>query len=235
MILQKFMMLLVALFSFTVIGSFEEKPVPVTTKEISKLEYQKFYEHTQTRLPNWQDHFKKYARQYDIPWALLAAVAYQESKWDETAVSYTGVKGMMQITLQTAEYLGIEDREDPVQSIEGGANYLRYLFDKTPAYLSNYERWTQALAGYNMGWAHVRDARRLAVELRLNPFRWKDFKKVIPKLEDEKYFSKLTFGFARGRETIQFVDNVMVYYKLLNKASAMTLLTSRDSNSILFN
>lgn len=236
MILQKFVMLLIALFSFTVIGSFEEKPMPVTTKDISKIGAQKFYEHTQTRLPVWQEQFKKYARQYHIPWTLLAAVAYQESKWDNSAISHTGVKGLMQITLTTAKHIGIEDREDPIQSIQGGAYYLKYLYNKTPAYLSNYERWTQALAGYNMGWAHVRDARKLAVELKRNPYRWKEFRKVIPKLEDEEHFEKLAFGYARGKETVQFVDNVLIYYKLLSKIQTPTLLTLRDDpNSITFN
>jgi membrane-bound lytic murein transglycosylase F len=235
MILQKFLMLLLALFSVTVIGSFEEKVAPVSTKEISKMQYQRFYEHTQTRLPTWEALFKSYAHEYHIPWALLAAVAYQESKWDEQAVSYTGVRGLMQITTSTAKHLGIDDREDPVQSIQGGAYYLRYLYDKTPAYLSNYERWTLALAGYNMGWAHVRDARKLALKLHVNPFRWKQFKKVIPKLEDEEYFTDLTFGYARGRETVHFVDNVLVYYKLLNKTQPTAVLTQRDSNSIQFN
>lgn len=227
MILQKFLMLSLALFSFTVIGSYEEKSSPLMTKEISKMQYQKFYEHTQTRLPMWQPLFKKYARANHLPWTLLAAVAYQESKWDETAVSHTGVKGMMQLTLKTAQHLGVEDREDPEQSIQGGAIYLRYLFNKTPAYLSNYERWTQALAGYNIGWAHVRDARRLAAELRKNPYRWKDMKKIFPKLEDEEYFSNLTFGYARGRETVQFVDNVLSYYSLLSTTPKQTLLGAR--------
>lgn len=226
MILQKFLMLLIALFSFTVIGSYEETPAPLMTKDISKFQYQKFYEHTQTRLPQWEALFKEYARKNHIPWTLLAAVAYQESKWDNSAVSYTGVKGMMQLTLKTAKYVGIEDREDAEQSIQGGAFYLRYLFNKTPAYLPNYERWTQALAAYNIGWAHLRDARRLAVELRKNPNRWKDIRKVLPKLENEEHYSKLTFGYARGRETVQFVDNTLVYYKLLTTNPKQTLLTS---------
>ncbi len=235
MILQKFVTLLIALFSFSILGSFEEKVPVATTNEITKLQYQRFYEHTQTRLPEWKSTFRRFARQNDIPWALLAAVAYQESKWDHRAVSYTGVKGMMQITLSTAKHIGIVDREDPVQSIQGGAFYLKYLFNKTPAYISNYERWSLALAGYNIGWAHVRDARRLALELKKNPFNWKDFKTVIPKLEDENYYENLTFGYARGKETVQFVDNVMIYYKLLNQSKPRTLLTSRDSNSITFN
>lgn len=221
-------MLLIALFSFRVIGLVEEKPTENSTKNISKFEYQKFYEHTQTRLPEWKKVFKKYAKEHNIPWTLLAAVAYQESKWNEAAVSHTGVKGLMQITLPTAEYLGIVDREDPVQSIQGGAFYLKYLYSKTATNISNYERWTQALAAYNMGWAHVRDAKRLAIQLNHNPNHWKEFKKVIPKLEDQKYYSQLSFGYARGRETVQFVDSVLGYYKLLNQSFTQPLLTSRD-------
>jgi membrane-bound lytic murein transglycosylase F len=228
MITQKILMLLLALFSFTIVGSFEYKSSEFTPKNISKLEYQKFFEHTQTRLPEWQSEFKKYARKYNIPWTLIAAVAYQESKWDESATSHTGVKGLMQITLSTADYLGIDDREDPIQSIQGGAYYLKYLYKKAPKNISNYEKWTQALAAYNMGWAHVRDARHLAAELNHNPYRWKEFKKILPLLEKEKYHSKLSFGYARGRETVQFVDSVLVYYKLLNQNFTQPLLTSLD-------
>ncbi len=217
MFVQNLVMLLVALFSFTVIGSFEDRPRDIQVSQITKLESQKLFEHIQTRLPRWQKVFKKYSRQYNIPWTLIAAVAYQESKWNQQAVSHTGVKGLMQITQSTADYIGIEDREDPIQSIQAGAYYLKYLFSKTPSTISNYERWAQALAAYNIGWAHVRDARRLASELNYNPNRWKEMQKVLPELENEKYYSRLTFGYARGRETVEFVNNVIDYYQLLNK------------------
>ncbi|MBC7741687.1 MAG: transglycosylase SLT domain-containing protein [Bdellovibrionaceae bacterium] len=197
--------------------------------QLSALANRKFFEYSQTRLPKWRKHFKKYAHKYEMPWTLLAAVAYQESKWDHEARSYTGVRGLMQITTSTAKHLGIEDREDPEQSIHGAAIYLKYLYDKTQPTFSTYERWTHALAAYNMGWAHLRDARKLAVDLNYNPYRWREFKRVIPKLEQEKYYSKLTFGFARGRETVDFVDSVLGYYELLNATtSTRPLLTSRD-------
>ncbi len=196
--------------------------------QMSALAYQRFFEHTDSRLPKWQRLFKQYAREHDMPWTLLAAVAYQESKWDQQARSYTGVRGLMQITTKTAQQLGIEDREDPQQSIKGAAFYLKYLYDKTPKNASSYERWTHALAAYNMGWAHLRDARKLAEALNYNSLRWYEFKKVIPKLEHEKYYSKLTFGFARGRETVEFVDSVLGYYDLMNNSFTRQLLTSRD-------
>jgi membrane-bound lytic murein transglycosylase F len=196
--------------------------------QMSPLAFQRFLEHSDSRLPKWKKLFKKYAKQHDIPWTLLAAVAYQESKWDHEARSYTGVRGLMQITTKTAEQLGIENREDPQQSISGAATYLKYLYDKTPTNLSSYERWTQALAAYNMGWAHLRDARKLAVILNANPYRWYEFKKVVPKLEEESIYLKLNFGFARGRETVDFVDSVLGYYDLLNYSFTRPLLTSRD-------
>jgi len=228
MVLPKLVLLFFALFSFTVIGSVEEKPFEAYSFKMSDYEQRKFFEHIQDRLPQWQELFQKYSKEYKIPWTLLAAVAYQESKWDEEATSHTGVKGLMQITMKTAEHLGLQDREDPTQSIQGGAYYLKYLFNKTPHHLSNYERWTQALSAYNMGWAHVRDARHLAIQLKHNPYRWSELRKILPKLEETKYNTQLKFGAARGRETVEFVDNVIGYYTVLNKTFTRQLLTSRD-------
>lgn len=184
--------------------------------ELSPFEYQKFADHTELRLPTYKKYFKKYSELYKIPWTLIAAVAYQESKWNEDATSHTGVKGLMQLTSQTAEHLGVDDREDPHQSIRGGAFYLKYLYDKTSKKISSPERWALALSAYNIGWGHLRDAHRLAVELKKNPHNWNDLKTVLPMLENPKYYSKLTYGYARGNETVDFVDKVFDYYNLLN-------------------
>lgn len=194
----------------------EQLPVLQLKYELSDFEYQKFIDHTESRLPYYKRHFKKYSEKYKIPWTLIAAVAYQESKWDENATSHTGVKGLMQLTSKTAEYLGVEDREDPYQSIRGGAFYLRYLYDKTPNKLNSKQRWALALSAYNIGWGHLKDARDLARKLKKNPHNWNDFKTVLPKLENEKFYSKLTYGFARGNETVDFVDKVFNYYNVLN-------------------
>jgi membrane-bound lytic murein transglycosylase F len=67
-----------------------------------------------------------------------------------------------------------------------------------------------------MGWGHLRDAHHLAVRLKKNPYSWNDLKQVLPLLEKEKYFSTLTYGYARGNETVDFVNKVFNYYNLLN-------------------
>ncbi|MBN0832363.1 transglycosylase SLT domain-containing protein, partial [Pseudomonas aeruginosa] len=72
-------------------------------------------------LPEVQPLFEKYAREID--WRLLAAIAWQESHWDPQATSPTGVRGMMMLTRNTAQSLGLTDRTDAAQSIDGGMRY----------------------------------------------------------------------------------------------------------------
>jgi membrane-bound lytic murein transglycosylase F len=201
----------------TSVSGFSEQPIfPTFTHNFSDYELMKFEQHTQKRLPNYIDHFKKYSEEYEVPWTLLAAVAYQESKWNHKAVSFTGVRGLMQITEKTAEHIGITDREDPVESIRGGAYYLRYLYDKTSEEISSQQRWAHALAAYNIGWGHFRDAYRLAKKLNKNPYSWNELKTVLPKLEEIDHSESLKFGYARGTETVEFVENVFSYYGILN-------------------
>lgn len=211
-------MLLLAVLSSSVSDLKESAPLFnfQIQHELSDYAFEKFQDHTQSRLPLYKSYFKKYSDKYDIPWTLLAAVAYQESKWDEDAVSHTGVKGLMQLTSKTAAHVGVEDREDPYQSIRGGAYYLKYLYNKTPSKLNEHQRWVLALAAYNIGWGHLRDAHHLAVRLKKNPYNWNEFKKVLPKLEEEKHYSTLNHGYARGNETVDFVNKVFNYYNLLN-------------------
>lgn len=213
-------MLLLALLSTSVSDLKESAPLFKfhIDHELSDYAFEKFQDHTQSRLPLYKSYFKKYSDKYDIPWTLLAAVAYQESKWDEDAVSHTGVKGLMQLTSKTAAHVGVEDREDPFESIRGGAYYLKYLYNKTPQKLTEHQRWVLALAAYNIGWGHLRDAHHLAVRLKKNPYNWNEFKKILPKLEEEQHYTTLNHGFARGNETVDFVNKVFSYYNLLNTA-----------------
>lgn len=194
-------------------------------QQLKKFELVKFQEHLQSRLPLYRKKFEKAALEQQLPWTFLAAVAYQESKWDNRAISHTGVKGLMQLTQQTAEHLGIEDREDPGQSIFGGAYYLRYLYFKTPPQLTEQQRWIQALCAYNLGWGHLQDAKRLSRWLKKNPYDWEQFKEVLPLLQNKKYSSFLRYGPARGQETVQFVEKVFNYDELLSSLYSTTNLT----------
>ncbi|MFN3067397.1 membrane-bound lytic murein transglycosylase MltF [Serratia sp. J2] len=160
-------------------------------------------------LPTFRSLFEKYASEID--WKLLAAIAYQESHWNPQATSPTGVRGLMMLTRATADGLGVTDRLDPEQSIQGGALYLQRLMEKVPDTVPEDERIWFALAAYNMGWGHMLDARKLTKSQQGNPDSWVDVKQRLPMLSQKRYYPSLTYGYARGREAYNYVENIRRY------------------------
>jgi len=168
-----------------------------------------------SRLPHYQDFFKAVAKKYQLDWRLLAAISYQESHWNKRAVSPTGVRGLMMLTQSTAKGLGIKDRTDPLQSIEGGAKYFKQRIKKFPIRIPEPDRTWFALASYNVGFGHVNDARILAQRLGKNPDKWVDVKQTLPLLSEKKWYSQTKHGYARGKEPVTYVTNIRSYYDLL--------------------
>nr|WP_314422788.1 membrane-bound lytic murein transglycosylase MltF [uncultured Erwinia sp.] len=160
-------------------------------------------------LPGIQPLFEKYARSID--WRLLAAISYQESHWNPQATSPTGVRGMMMLTRNTADSLNVTDRTDPEQSVRGGSEYLVRMMEKVPAGIPDDERIWFALAAYNMGYAHMLDARKLTEKQQGNPDSWADVKLRLPMLSQKRYYSQTTYGYARGHEAYAYVENIRKY------------------------
>lgn len=169
------------------------------------------------RLPLYQQLIEDTATEYQLDWRLLAAVAYQESYWDPKSVSYTGVRGFMMLAGITAKELGVADRHDPAESIEGGARYLRALLDRLPERIEYPDRLWMALAAYNVGFYHLEDARILTQQLGGNPHKWHDVRQRLPLLADPKWHTQAKFGYCRGDEPVRFVDRVRVYHDVLVK------------------
>ncbi|MFW2371762.1 MAG: membrane-bound lytic murein transglycosylase MltF [Gammaproteobacteria bacterium] len=169
------------------------------------------------RLPKYQENFKAAGTKYNLPWTLLAAQAYQESHWNPKAKSPTGVRGMMMLTLNTAKAVGVSNRLDPVQSINGGAKYLRRMLKRIPDEIEEEDRIWFALAAYNVGYGHLRDARKLAMQLGKNPNRWVDIKEILPLLANKKYYRTLKHGYARGSEPVQYVQSIREYQQVLEQ------------------
>lgn len=186
--------------------------------QLDRRDIAKFFKRIQTTLPQYQGAFKKAARDHNLPWQLLASVAYQESHWNPDARSFTGVRGLMQLTTDTALHMGVEDRTDPLQSIAGGSKYLRTLYNRTPKSLNTKDRLALALAAYNVGSAHLQDAQKLAAKMGKNPHSWRQLREVLPLLADPDYAAQLQYGPARGHETVQFVERVKSFYTLMASA-----------------
>ncbi len=172
--------------------------------------------HLQSRLPEYKPLFMQAAEKNELDWRLLAAVSYQESHWNQYAVSPTGVKGLMMLTQATATQFGIKNRSNPAESIFGGAAYLKQRLKTIPTRIPQPDRTWFALASYNVGYGHVEDARIITQKLGKNPDKWADVKQTLPLLTKKKWYSKTKHGYARGKEPVIYVDNIRNYLDLLH-------------------
>jgi membrane-bound lytic murein transglycosylase F len=177
-----------------------------------------FMEHLSSRLPRYLPWFKEAAETHGVDWRLLAAMGYQESKWDPAAVSFTGVRGIMQLTEDTAARVRAGDRRDPRSSIFGGAKYLATLQRTMPRRIPDPDRTWFAVAAYNVGVGHLEDARILAQSQGRNPDRWEDVREFLPLLSQERWYTRTKRGYARGWEPVRYVDNVQAYLNILQVA-----------------
>lgn len=176
---------------------------------------QSFLKNVKARFPKYADLFVAAADEYQLDWRLLAAVGYQESLWDEKAVSPTGVKGVMMLTNATARFLGVTNRVDPEQSIHGGAKYIVYLNKLLPDRIKEPDKTWLTLAGYNIGPAHLEDVRIITQQHNKNPDKWLDVRQFLPHIEKAKWYRKSKHGYARGWEARKYVDNIRKYYRVL--------------------
>jgi membrane-bound lytic murein transglycosylase F len=174
-----------------------------------------FLKRIQDRLPRYISHFHEAEKKTGIDWRYLAAVSYQESHWDPEATSYTGVRGMMMLTVDTANRLGVEDRLDPKQSILGGARYLSMLQSKLPNEILYPDRMWMTTAAYNIGPGGLNNARALARLLGKNDTTWVDLKSVLPLLAQPQYATQFKTGPVRGGEALIMAENVRNFYDIL--------------------
>jgi membrane-bound lytic murein transglycosylase F len=164
------------------------------------------------QLSPYDKHIKDAATKIGWDWRLLAAVVYQESKFNADAESWVGAAGLMQLMPETAEIFGAEDPLNPRQNIMAGANYLQWL-DKFWAdeIQDPEERKKFVLASYNVGQGHVLDARRLARKYNKKPELWEDVAFFLEKKADPQYYNDeaAKLGYCRGSEPVRYVKHIM--------------------------
>ena len=188
--------------------------------EFDYVDIQKFRRRIKSRLPKYISTFQSAAKKYDISPALLMAQSYQESHWDPRAKSFTGVRGMMMLTQPVAKSLGVKSRLNASENIIAGARFfkkIKHMFDEE---VEDPDRTWMALAAYNVGRGHFRDAQELAKKLGKSPYSWADMKTVLPLLSEKKYYKDLRYGYARGNEPVQYVQRIREYENILLKELA---------------
>ena len=161
--------------------------------------------------------FKTYARRIDWDWRLLASLAYTESNFDTTAVSWAGAKGLMQLMPSTARAMGIPPgkEQDAEESIKAAVKYIA-ITTRSLTQVPPKERVHFVLAAYNSGLGHVQDAMALARKYGKNPHVWRDnVENFILLKSNEEYFTDPVCknGYFRGIETYNFVRDITARFE----------------------
>jgi len=168
-------------------------------------------------LPRYRKLFDEAGRLHDIDPLFLAAMSYQESHWNPEATSFTGVRGLMMLTQETADAVGVTDRLNPRQSVLGGTKYLTQLREQINEDIGRPDNSYFALAAYNVGLGHVEDAQEVVRRSGRDDTQWSNLRDALPLLAEPKYYATLKYGKARGREPVRYVDSIRNYYSLLSK------------------
>lgn len=166
--------------------------------------------------------FKKYSKNIDWDWRLLASLAYNESNFDPKAVSWAGAKGLMQLMPRTARAMGLSagEEEMPEESIKAAVKYISSINKSFSMIPNERERKNFILAAYNAGLGHIYDAMALAEKFGKNKFVWFDnVEEYILLKSNEEYFTDPVCknGYFRGRETYNFVRDINDRYKVYKK------------------
>jgi membrane-bound lytic murein transglycosylase F len=174
-----------------------------------------FHRHIDTRLPHLRPIFEAAAQETGFGWRELAALAYQESRWRPAAVSPRGAQGVMMLMPVTARKMGVANVFAADQNILGGARYLAYIKGRIPKRIRDPDRTWMAMAAYNIGIGHLEDARIITQMRKKNPDRWVDVRASLPRLQDPHWHSRVKRGYAKGSETVQFVQRVTQFAAIL--------------------
>ena len=199
-------------------GKFDEiyNKYYVNINDFDFVDLRAYHRRLKSRLPKYKKIIMEAADYHDLDWRLIAAQMYQESHFNPRARSSSGARGLMQLTRSTARSLGVKNILDPKQNINAGVRHLKdlYTYFKNA---KNSNRLFIALAAYNVGQGHIFDARDIAREMNLDPDKWSSLSTTLPLLSNQKYYKKARYGYCRGREPIEYINKIMMYYDILKR------------------
>ena len=155
--------------------------------------------------------FRDYAKTLGWDWRLVAAQAYQESKFNPNARSWAGATGLMQVMPLTARQMKINPN-DPRQSVEGACRYLADLDAQWRSSVKDdAERIKFILGSYNVGLGHIQDAVRLARKNGNDANSWDDVGYWLIRKSKRAVFTDpvVKHGYARGTEPVAYVDQIL--------------------------
>lgn len=181
---------------------------------------------------------KSIADEAGIDWKLVIAVMAQESAFDPKAESLAGALGLMQIIPRFSKVMDKTELYDPEVNIREGVRYLHKHLTRE-AHLDSLNRHSLALAAYNVGMGHLADAKELAVQLGNDPDEWPNIADALLKLMNHEYYQHARYGYKRGTETVNYVEDVLNRYSryqaIFNMAAYFDEEQLEDQEMIVLN
>lgn len=169
------------------------------------------------RLSRYDRLIARHAEEAGFDWRLIAALIFEESRFDHERVSEAGAYGLMQITPMAARDTGVKNYIAPRDNIEAGVKYLKTLARQFPHGRPD-DRLALVLASYFVGAGHVEDAQRLARALGYDPHCWAEsMERVLPLLEDPAHHNRTLYGFAQGSQAVRYVNAIRKRYMLYSQ------------------
>ncbi len=168
------------------------------------------------KISPYDELIKAEAERLGWDWRLLAAIVYQESKFDPQGESWAGARGLMQLMPETANRFGVSDPSDPRQSLRGGVRFLKHLNDYWERdILEEDERLKFILASYNAGLTHIIDARKLAIKYGEDATSWNVVEKYLLKKSDPDYYRDpiVMAGYCKCEEPVNYVREILNRYE----------------------
>ncbi len=183
----------------------------------------KYFESKQVKIPRgalspYDELFRQIGTRYDIPWQFLAAVAHEESRFDNSVTSWMGAQGIMQIMPSTAEHYGVDPDSltRPEINIRLGARILKAYNRFFRQVEDSTERVNYVLAAYNAGPAHILDAMALARKHGADPQKWSETRHFLLMKDQKEYYNDpvVKAGYFKAERTLRYVDDVQRIYDL---------------------
>lgn len=190
----------------------KEETFLLSSRSISRHVYSPFLNRQKGVISKYDRLFQTYAPTARMDWRLMAAQCYQESCFDPNAKSWAGAQGLMQIMPSTAAHLGLPQNmvHDPEANVAAAARYMAELQGLLGDIGDPAQRILYALASYNGGLYHIRDAMALAKKHGKNPHNWGDVSEFVLLLSQPAYYTDpvVKHGYMRGTETVDYVQRI---------------------------
>ena len=187
------------------------------------------------KLCEYDELLKRYAADVGWDWRLLAAQAYQESRFKPQARSWAGATGLLQLMPRTAKEFGVTDSNDPEQNVQGAVRFLKWLTNHWDGRIEDeVERLKFILASYNTGAGHVEDAQRLAEKYDGDPERWEHVSYWLLQKSSQQYSSDpvVKFGYCRGLEPVQYVSSILERFEHYKQMAATRRERGRGTGGV---